>query len=91
MPNIRSQRVDDNGLEIVASDGRVFSVTKSQVRAFYLSTSGNAASRRNQTITWLKNGIVAALGADQVDILGLDYDFSTADGRITNATIGRAF
>ena len=93
MPNIRSQRVYDPSsslaLEIVASDGRTFTLTKAQVQAFYQGTTGNAASRRNQVIAWLKSGIVTALGAEQIDTLDLTYDFSTTTGATTNATIGR--
>jgi hypothetical protein len=75
-------------LEIVGSDGRIYTVTKAEVQAFYQSTSGNAASRRAQVIDFIKTGIVAALGPEQIDILELDYDFSTVDGRITTARIG---
>jgi hypothetical protein len=94
MPNVRSQRVYNDGsgmaLEIVASDGRTFTLTKAEVQTFWQSTTGNAASRRSQVITWLKNEIVTALGAEQIDILDLDYDFDTADGGITRAIIGRS-
>lgn len=94
MPNIRSQRVFNDGgpqaLEIVASDGRVFTATKGQVQAFYQSTSGSAASRRAQVITWFKESIVAALGAEQIDTNDLDYDFDLTTGDIAKARIGRA-
>ena len=92
MPNIRSQRVYTDGgpqaLEIVASDGRTFTLTKAQVQTFYQGTSGNAASRRAQTITFIKNGIVTALGAEQVSLAELDYDFDIATGSISTARIG---
>lgn len=90
MPNIRRQTVDTAGvraLEIVGSDGSVFTVTKAEVRAFYLTTSGSAASRRAQVITWMKNNIVTALGVAQVSLAELDFDFSTTDGAITRAAI----
>lgn len=92
MSNVRSQTVHVDGLlalEIVASDGRAFSVTKAQIQAFFQSTTGNATSRRNQVITWLKNNIVTALGTEQIDVLDLDYDFDTVTGSISRATIGR--
>lgn len=92
MPNIRSQTVYNDGgpqsLEIVASDGRTFTLTKAAVQTFYQGTSGNAASRRAQVITFIKNGIVTALGANQIDATHLDYDFDIATGNITRANIG---
>jgi len=94
VPNIRSQTVFNDGgpqaLEIVASDGRTFTLTKAAVRTFYQSTTGTAAARRAAVIAFVKNGIIAALGAEQIDPLELDYDFSTVDGRITTASIVRA-
>jgi hypothetical protein len=92
MPNIRSQVVYIDGgpqaLEIVASDGRTFMLTKAQIQTFYQGTTGNAASRRAQVITFVKNGIIAALGADQITLAELDYDFDIATGSITTARIG---
>jgi hypothetical protein len=92
VPNIRSQTVYNDGgpqaLEIVASDGRTFTLTKAAVQAFYQSTSGNAASRRAQVIQWCKESIVAALGPEQIAIADLDYDFDLATGVITTARIG---
>ena len=92
MPNIRSQTVYNDGgpqaLEIVASDGRSFTLTKAAVQAFYRSTSGNAASRRAQVITWCKGGIVAALGAEQISLAELDYDFDLNTGAVARAVIG---
>lgn len=91
MPAVRSQTVYTDGgpqaLEIVASDGRTFTLTKAQIQAFYQSTSGSAASRRSQVITWIKNGIVTAFGT-QVSLTDLDYDFDLATGSITTARIG---
>jgi len=80
MPNIRSQRVDSTGIEIVASDGRVFSITPSQIRANFLSQTGSTASRRTKTLQWLKDQIVAALGAEQIDIATIVADFRSSDG-----------
>ncbi len=83
---IRSQTLTNQVLTIVAGDGRTYSVTKQQVQAFYQTTSGNAASRRNQVITWYRNGLVAALGAEQVNPAELIVDFSTVDGGWSNAS-----
>lgn len=92
MPNIRSQRVYTDGgpqaLEIVGSDGRTFTLTKAAIQTFYQSTSGNAASRRAQVITWIKNGIVTALGPEMISLAELDYDFDIATGSITASRIG---
>lgn len=92
MPLVRSQTVYTDGgpqaLEIVGADGRIFTLTKADVQTFYQSTSGNAASRRAQVITWIKNGIVTALGSENIDFNDLDYDFDIATGSITTSIIG---
>jgi len=75
-------------LEIVGSDGRTFTLTKPQIQAFYQSTSGNAASRRNQVIAWIKQGIVDALGPENISLAELDYAFDTQTGRIRTARVG---
>ena len=93
MSHVRAQRIYDAGatlaLEIVAG-GKAFSITKAEIRAFYQSTSGNAASRRAQLITWFKNEVIAALGADQFALTDLDFEIDLLSGGVTVATIGRA-
>jgi hypothetical protein len=79
MPNIRSQELGPNGFTIVASDGRSVTITKAQVQAFFQTTSGNAASRKAQVITWIKQQCEAALGVNQVPqaLMVIDVDTST--------------
>lgn len=77
MPNIRSQSVSKDGITIVSSDGRSFSVTRAQVIARFGAETGNRAQRRTKTLAWMKTAIEAALGSDQVrlaDIRELDFD-----------------
>lgn len=88
MPNIRSQRVDSTGISIVASDGRSTTITKAQIQAFYQSTNGNAASRKAQTITWAKQQIESALGAEQVPQAILNIYIDTNLGELTSLQIG---
>lgn len=66
MPNIREQRVDEDGIYIVASDGRSFSLTRAEAIAHFKGQSGTRAKKRQVTIDWVKQSIEAALGAEQV-------------------------
>ncbi len=87
MPNLRSQRVDNTGIELVASDGRSITITKAQIQAFFATTNGNAASRKAQVITWAKQQIEAALGISQVPQAVLDIDVDTNLGEITTLSV----
>ena len=78
---LRSQKLDATGIEMTASNGKTFTMTAAQVRARFLIETGTVAQRGVKTITWLKQEIVNALGADQIDLAGLDFDFDRATGR----------
>lgn len=78
MPNIRSQRVSKDEIYIQASDGREWSITRAGVIALYQAQSGNAATRRQKTVELIAAQIVAALGADQIDIADVFPDFDPA-------------
>lgn len=69
MPNIREQRIDANGIYIVASDGRTFSLTREDAVAHFKSQTGTRAKKRTATIQWVKQSIETALGAEQVPML----------------------
>jgi hypothetical protein len=84
--NIRSQVMTREGLTITASDGRTYSVTRAQIRAQFVSGGGGAATRRTRTLQWLKDGVVAALGAAQCNPSLFTVNFEDADGSITDAT-----
>jgi hypothetical protein len=84
--NIRSQVLAATGLTIVSSDGRTFSVTRQQIRAFFVAASGNNASKRSATQTWLRNNVVTALGTNQIDISRWTVAFADADGSLTDST-----
>lgn len=79
MPNVRSQSVDKDGITIVASDGRVFSVTRAQIMAFWQAQTGGAPSRKSATIDWVKTNMEAALGPEQVPSTLATFDFDTTD------------
>jgi len=86
MPNIRSQRVDRNGIEIVASDGRKFSVTLAQILSAFQTQTGTAASKKTKTLAWLQAQIEAALGPEQVSAAQIVTDFLSADGKTAIVT-----
>src|SRR3990167_10041167 len=63
---LRSQRIDENGIELVASDGRVFRLTAQQLFNHYQQTPGNTPQRKIDTENWLTVEIEKALGPEQV-------------------------
>ena len=80
MPNIRSQRVDSSGISIVASDGRAFSVTRAQIKAYYDSRSGSVSSKTSATVSWFRAAIVAALGSAQIGSTSISFTFNVSGG-----------
>ena len=68
---------------VVGSDGRSLTLTKNQIQAFYQTTTGNAAARRAAVITWVRGQITAEIGAEMIDALKVDFDFSPVDGSIS--------
>lgn len=85
--NIRAMYVDRTadfnspviGLTLAGATETTWTLTKAQVVAFYQTTTGNAAARREQTIAWVKNQMAAALGTDP---LLVDLDL-LSDGSVT--------
>jgi len=80
MPNLRSQSIDANGLSLVASDGRSFTLTRAEVIAHFQAETGSRASRITKTIAWVKDSIEAALGPEQVPAFLIDFDFDDVQG-----------
>ena len=80
MPNLRSQSIDANGLSLVASDGRSFTLTRAQVVAHFQSETGGRAARLTKTIQWVKDSIEVALGPGQVPAFLVDFDFDDIQG-----------
>ncbi len=80
LPNIRSQSISADGLEIVASDGRSISLTRADVLAHFQSKKGGRAARIQATIDWVKAQIEAALRPEQVPAFLLDFDFDDLQG-----------
>jgi hypothetical protein len=80
----RSQIANKDGLEIVASDGTTYAITRAQVLAIYQAQTGNAASRKAATIAIIKQQMADAFGLSQFDPLTCDLDFSATDA---NASI----
>ena len=78
MPSIRSQSISISGLFIEAADGATVSITRDQIRTYYQSLTGNAATRRAATKLWIRQQIVAALGGS-VELAKLSIDFDNDD------------
>lgn len=75
MPNIIEQRVDASGIYIKASDGREITLTKQQIRNMTRKISPKAAQ-----VARVKQEIEDFLGAEQVPIAVMDFDFDQSDG-----------
>jgi hypothetical protein len=87
MPNIRSQVLTEDGISLVASDGRSITITKSDVLAHYQTETGSAATRKANTIQWAKNLIVSTLGQEQIDITQLVLDADMTLGKFSKLEI----
>ncbi len=92
MPNVRQMiQYADGGpqaLTIVASDGLSITITKQQIQDFYQGTSGNAASRKAQTIAFVQNAIATALNPQQVPSSAVGLDFDLLTGSLSVLSIG---
>ena len=82
MPHLRSQEIGDNSVTLVSPDGTTVTITKEQVQAFYQTTNGNAASRKAQTIAWVKSQLEAGLGSEYVSALLMNIDLDTVSGKV---------
>lgn len=81
MPNLRSQSITSEGIELVASDGRVFTLTRAQaVAIFQAQQGGSPAARLQRAIDQVKANIEAALGPEQVPAALLELDFDQQGG-----------
>ena len=80
MPNLRSQSITADGIELVASDGRSFILTRAQVIAHFQSLNGSKPSKIAATIQWVKSSIEAALGPEQVPAFLVDFNFDDVQG-----------
>jgi hypothetical protein len=80
MPNIRSQSIGINGIELVASDGRSITLTTADILAHFQSERGGKPARITATIAWVKLQIENALGPEQVPQSLIDFDFDDVAG-----------
>lgn len=100
MPNIREQRVgplgdkapsalpgDQVGIYIKASNGAEVVITKRMIRQHFQDETGNAAQKKQRTKVWVRDQIVTALGASQIDPAGITHDFDEADGTPTGLEV----
>ena len=72
---------------MVASDGRIFSITREEIKDFFSLQTGSEAQRVTKTLKRIRDGIVAALGVEQIDIAMIKTDFRTSDGEPTKLEV----
>lgn len=80
MPNLRSQSITPDGIDLVASDGRSITLTRAQVIAHFQTETGSKPVKIAATIAWVKAQIEAALGPEQVPQALIDFDFDDVAG-----------
>lgn len=80
MANIQAMSLTRDGLSITACDGRNFSLTRAQAIAIFQSQSGNRAAKIVATIQLVRNQIISAIGAEQVSLSELGFDFDDIQG-----------
>lgn len=68
------------GIYVQASDGREFVVTKRMVRERFQIETGTVPARKLKVKLWLRQQLVAALGAEQIDPAGVEHEFDESDG-----------
>lgn len=97
MPNVRAQIVgplgdkapsqqpgDQVGIWIQASDGSEVTITRREVRQAFQDAAGTLAQRRAATRQWVRQTVVAALGAHQISVTRIErMEFDDADGTLT--------
>ncbi len=92
MPNIISQRVDDNGIYIKTSNGREYSHTPASVLdKLDKATKDDKTGDKEAVKTKVKNTIcaeiIAALGADMLTPEDITFLFDEKDGKATEFTV----
>ena len=80
MPNIRSQSIGINGIELVASDGRSITLTTADILAHFQSEKGGKPARITATIAWVKLQIENAVGPEQVPQSLINFDWDDIQG-----------
>lgn len=90
MPNIRSQRVDDEGIHIALSNGREISITRQMIRARYLLETGTRDGKRAKVKTWLREQMSKTSGlAELLGEANIEIEFDEVTGRPTGLTVSQ--
>ena len=79
MSNITAMRCTKDEIWMRGADGREWTMTRAGIMAIYATKTGNAASRRTQTITDVLASGQTALGVDQFSAALAVLDFDAAD------------
>lgn len=90
MPNIRSQRVDDDGIHVVLSTGREITITPQMIRNRYLAETGTRDGRRTKVKTWLREQMSKTSGlAELLGEANIEIEFDEVTGRPTGLTVSQ--
>lgn len=84
--NIREQRVDENGIYIKASNGKEITIKSTDMMGWYNDERLNnplatKAENKSKAEDKVKQRIVEALGAEQIDINTLNFDYNPDTGK----------
>lgn len=79
MPNIISQEVTKDLVSIVRVPGVTFTLTRSAVKTYYQAQTGTAATRKQKTITWVINSLIAAMGEGWGSASSMTFNVDTVN------------
>lgn len=82
MPNVIAQRIDGDGVYILATNGNEITLTTADIQGIYASES--EPNRSDKATTEFKNRIVTALGSTIISSDQINATFDWANGKVTD-------
>lgn len=79
MPDIVEQRVTKDEIYIKSSSGSEFTLTRSAIKDHFQNETGNAIVRKERTMEWIKDQILASLGPTVIEVRNVIVDVNVDD------------
>ena len=83
MPNIRSQSISPQGIEVVASDGTVFRITRGELRARVQLETGTRPQKAAKALAFALQAMEDGLHKAQIDRAQVTLEFDDLTGEPT--------
>ena len=81
-------KVDKTGIEITASDKKVFKISGAEVKVKLDAVLGDVTTKKDAATDSIKTDIVGKLGISQISEDNILIDFDPITGEITKLEIG---